>query len=274
MQPSATAAAERAEREVASRYESKLGEIEAAMRELVGQNRTLKDELRRWTSEGTDFAPYTSGVTVAHAAAHARRATPTTAGGGLGGVRGGTGVRGSGIATAEFGMARTGLAPHEGDTPLRPMWAWGGDGAAAGDGGPGGGLGGGDEGDEAEFEEAPTGGMHSGRSGEMHSADRAMRRLHTDRRPGTAPPEAGASSSGEGSRARARAKLDEAKSSLQLAGSAAPMGSAAARGAPQTTDRATASQTKARLQDIQRKRAELIRKRHMVRNYNDLKEAE
>ena len=35
------------------------------------------------------------------------------------------------------------------------------------------------------------------------------------------------------------------------------------------SDRATASQTKARLQDIQRKRQELIRKRQMVRNYND-----
>ena len=38
------------------------------------------------------------------------------------------------------------------------------------------------------------------------------------------------------------------------------------------SERATASQTKARLQDIQRKRAELIRKRQMVRNYNDRSE--
>ena len=41
---------------MASRYESKLGEIEAAMRELVGQNRSLKEELRLWASEGTDLA--------------------------------------------------------------------------------------------------------------------------------------------------------------------------------------------------------------------------
>ena len=46
VQPNAHAAAERAEREVATRYESKLTEIESAMRELVGQNRSLKEELR------------------------------------------------------------------------------------------------------------------------------------------------------------------------------------------------------------------------------------
>ena len=39
----------RAEREVASRYEAKLGEIEASMRELVAQNSALKAELRKWT---------------------------------------------------------------------------------------------------------------------------------------------------------------------------------------------------------------------------------
>ena len=39
----------RAEREVASRYETKLGEIEASMRELVAQNAALKTELRKWT---------------------------------------------------------------------------------------------------------------------------------------------------------------------------------------------------------------------------------
>jgi len=37
----------RAEREVASRYEAKLGEIEASMRELVAQNSALKAELAR-----------------------------------------------------------------------------------------------------------------------------------------------------------------------------------------------------------------------------------
>ena len=39
----------RAEREVANRYETKLGEIEASMRELVAQNAALKGELRKWT---------------------------------------------------------------------------------------------------------------------------------------------------------------------------------------------------------------------------------
>ena len=35
------------------RYESKLGQIEVSMRELVGQNRILKDELRRWTTDAS-----------------------------------------------------------------------------------------------------------------------------------------------------------------------------------------------------------------------------
>ena len=45
------------QREVAARYETKLGEIEAAMQELIGQNRALKAELRRWTAEGLDALP-------------------------------------------------------------------------------------------------------------------------------------------------------------------------------------------------------------------------
>ena len=47
-------------------------------------------------------------------------------------------------------------------------------------------------------------------------------------------------------------------------------GSAGRPGVPVgQSERATASQTKARLLDIQRKRAELIRKRQLVRNYNE-----
>ena len=48
--PDGLAVREAAEREVASRYEAKLGEIEASMRELVGQNGALKAELRRWAA--------------------------------------------------------------------------------------------------------------------------------------------------------------------------------------------------------------------------------
>jgi hypothetical protein len=63
-------------------------------------------------------------------------------------------------------------------------------------------------------------------------------------------------------------KLDEARSSLQLSGSEAPQlerpGPAAS-----ASERATSSQTRARLQDIQRKRAELLKKRQLVRNYNN-----
>lgn len=103
------------------------------------------------------------------------------------------------------------------------------------------------------------------------SAERALRRAAARR----SSEGAGAAESGVGggaeSRARARAKLDEAKSTLHLTGTAV-QGSA---GRPSSSapvgqsERATASQTKARLLDIQRKRAELIRKRQMVRNYNE-----
>ena len=66
----------------------------------------------------------------------------------------------------------------------------------------------------------------------------------------------------------AREKLEEAKSSLQLAGSSAPRLGERPPSVPQTA-RATPSQNSARLTDIQRKRSELVKRRSGVRNWNE-----
>ena len=80
-----------------------------------------------------------------------------------------------------------------------------------------------------------------------------------------AAPRGGLDADGARARQRARAKLEEAK--LSLAGSSAAI---APRQPPAgQSARGTSSQTKARLHEIQRKRAELMRKRQGVRNYND-----
>jgi hypothetical protein len=90
------AAVERAERSMSQRYESKLGEIESAMRELVLQNRALKAELRRWTSleAGSVRTPATGG--------------PGGGGGpGGAGARGGCGCGGTGGERPATAAART-----------------------------------------------------------------------------------------------------------------------------------------------------------------------
>ena len=50
--PNPQVAAERAEREVATRYEAKLSQIEISMKQLLGQNKALKDDSR--TLDSTD----------------------------------------------------------------------------------------------------------------------------------------------------------------------------------------------------------------------------
>lgn len=50
MAPTPAGALERAEREVAGRYEAKLREIESSMHQLISQNRALKAEVQHWTS--------------------------------------------------------------------------------------------------------------------------------------------------------------------------------------------------------------------------------
>ena len=246
VQPSATAAVERAEREVASRYETKLTEIEAAMRELIGQNKSLKEELRRWTSEGTELANTAAemrtsrSTTRREAREFLSRATPATAGGGVfsGGI---SGIRGLGMM--EHGLIHSGLPAASSETPPRPMFAWGEGGGE--DGGDDDDL---DDDDGEDVAEAPTGGPGESSSLARPSAERALKRASERRsdgsgagsRPATAD---AAMEGGGGSRARARAKLDEAKSSLVVSGSGAPM-SAARTGMPAATqsDRATASQ--------------------------------
>lgn len=83
----------------------------------------------------------------------------------------------------------------------------------------------------------------------VEKPDRSQRRRASSRDP----PPSGACA--------ARAKLDEARCSLHLVGNAAAQHVERPGPASSVSERATSSQTKARLQDIQRKRAELIRKR-------------
>ncbi|KAL1514532.1 hypothetical protein AB1Y20_003629 [Prymnesium parvum] len=181
--PSSTIAIERAEREVAGRYEAKLGQIESSMRQLVSQNRSLKEELHRWTASEPDEWRAS------------RRAISTS---------------------RSFDRAQSDGEAEEGE-------------------------------EEEEYGEAWRGEARRPRS---------------------------AAGGGEvsGARARARAKLEEAKSSLLLSGTTAPRVSCGARASapPSNSSRATESQTRARLQDIQRKRADLSRRRGSVRNYNDV----
>jgi hypothetical protein len=264
--PSAAAASERAEREVASRYEHKLSEIEGAMRELVGQNRTLKEELRRWTADAEASAG--SGWVGGYD-------------GGYGDGWGGAGASheqpyypppppplppsSSSVAAASRRFYFDG---HRGEAETPAARAAAADappsahlglpssppeqGAACGGGG-GAGAGAG-----VGTNATPSAGAagYSGYNRGPPSADRALQRAAARR----ATPD-------EPSSARVRAKLDEARSSLQLSGSKAPQlerpGPAAS-----ASERATSSQTRARLQDIQRKRAELLKKRQLVRNYN------
>ena len=192
--PGAMAATERAEREVASRYDTKLAEIEGAMRELVGENRSLKDELRRWTAEGTDFASSSHPI-------------------------GGRGRAPAGLAAA--GSFDAASAKQHGD-------------------------------------EAAS------------AADSLMRTSRPSSSASTGGASCGLAFGGSGLSGSARTKLDDAKTSLHVAGSAAPqaVGTRPAGIAPSQSDRATTSQNKARLQDIQRRRAELVKKKQLVRNYN------
>ena len=265
--PSAATASERAEREVASRYEHKLSEIEGAMRELVGQNRTLKEELRRWTADAEASAGSGWG------------------GGYDGGYGGGWGGASASHEQPYYPPPPPPLPPssssvaaasrrfyfdgHRGEAetpaaracaadappsahlclPSSPPEEWA---ACGGGGGAGAGAG-------VGTSATPSAGAagYSGHNRGPPSADRALQRAAARR----ATPD-------EPSTARVRAKLDEARSSLQLSGSKAPQlerpGPAAS-----ASERATSSQTRARLQDIQRKRAELLKKRQLVRNYND-----
>ena len=250
-------AAERAEREVASRYETKLAEIESAMTELVGQNRALKHELHQWTA-GTGAAASLGlagggGGASRGTSSLLRRATPETVG--------------IGMAAPGGGASRAASA----SPPPQPMHAWlGDDGGGAGDTD-------GEAATDAESNDAALDGGGAEHSLEgVPSAERAWMRAaaRRDSRPTAAAAGGmgGADPSSASSRDRARAKLHEARNALHLTGSAAPM-QTAAPGLVQS-DRAVPSQTKARLQDIQRKRAELIRKRQLVRNFNTLREDE
>lgn len=107
--PSSAAATERAEREVASRYEAKLTQVESAMRELVGQNSTLKAELRRWTTDTSEEVPhhqqYLPTPRTAVGAAAGIGAAAASAAGAVGGAHGGGGRR-SGFAAMSPPQAR------------------------------------------------------------------------------------------------------------------------------------------------------------------------
>jgi len=198
------AAAERAEREVAARYDAKLADIESSMRELVAQNRALKDELRRWTA-ADGFEP----------------------------------------------------PPRPRPTPASAACA-----AAAADGPSAFGGGAGDEDDDD-----PTSAGAAERAFQRAAARRATS-ANSSARSRLAAGGSALYDAQDAPRMRAREKLEEAKSSLQLAGSSAPRLGERPPSVPQTA-RATPSQNSARLTDIQRKRSELVKRRSGVRNWNE-----
>lgn len=270
--PSAAAATERAEREVASRYEQKLTEIEGAMKQLVGQNRTLKEELRRWTDNAADGGELLPAPGVPRRGVDPRsaasRVSAASGGGldGLGSIEQGLLLRGAtppsdAEAHGEGGGCYYSQDGYDGEGAAEATpWAWR-RGASPANEDSAGGLP-----PPSHFYMPPTP-ADSTASG-APSAERAFHRAAARR--ATAPPSSGLASGSTEGAAKARAKLDEARSSLQLSGSKAPQHSGPPPGpAALQSERATSSQTKARLQDIQRKRAELINKRQLVRNYND-----
>ena len=228
----------RAEREVASRYETKLGEIEASMRELVAQNAALKVELRKWTEHTEAEVERRSTIR--------RPARPMEHGGPPSSAQYG----GPPSTEARSGFSRRAVDFAEEEAALLTRAEQhAASAAAAGEDDVGRGL--------------------SRRAGLALSPEDDARWLHDsgggsggDDEDAAARWAAPRGAEADPARHRARAKLEEAK--LSLAGSSAAISERQPR-----HERGTSSQTKARLMEIQKKRSELMRKRQGVRNYND-----
>jgi len=239
-QTTEAATAERIQREVAARYQTKLVDIEAAMRELVEHNRALKGELRRWTADGLDAIPAPS----VGAPKPSKPSRLTTAGSRHSGV--GTKGRPSleMIAPAPLTNATMVASRSSGTSGLSPFPAAAAAAACA-------------------DSDAELGGLLDGNEdGDGDSDDWLRGSTGTDLPASDLPP---STSDPAPTACEARVKLKEAKRSLSLAGSTPSLFERpAALGA---TRRGTESQSKARLDELQRKRTELSRKRQGVRNW-------
>ena len=228
----------RAEREVASRYETKLGEIEASMRELVAQNAALKVELRKWTEHTEAEVERRSTIR--------RPARPMEHGGPPSSAQYG----GPPSTEARSGFSRRAVDFAEEEAALLTRAEQhAASAAAAGEDDVGRGLS--RRAGLALSPEDDARWLHDGGGGSGGDDEDAAVRWAAPR-----------GAEADPARHRARAKLEEAK--LSLAGSSAAISERQPR-----HERGTSSQTKARLMEIQKKRSELMRKRQGVRNYND-----